>query len=210
METKIEAHFKSVMAQLKRDGFLLESDPQLPNVCTLITGEPMKGSWWSHPMAQVIFSVNERLEDDPDVLITKLVSGKVTFVHRKLWGDILAVGAAREPWQMNKLSSLAASLLAKIDDAGSLSTDGLKPSPSGKAKVGDATRQLERKLLISAAQIHTASGAHAKVLETWPHWAARVQFNTPPLPAGEAKNTLEKRMMRLNQDFGGSGKLPWQ
>ena len=210
MGTNIEARFKIVFAQLERDGFLLESDPKLPSVCTLITGGPLRGSWWSHPMGQIIFAVNERLEDHPDVLITKLVSGKVTFVHRKLWGEVVAVGSAREKWQMKSLSSLAASLLAKIDEAGALSTDGLKPPGSGKAKIGDATRELERKLLISAAQIHTASGAHAKVLETWAQWATRVQFSAQPIPAGEAMNTLEKRMSKLNRDFGGSGKLPWQ
>jgi len=42
METKIGAHFKSVLARLQRDGSLLESHPKLPSVCTLITGEPLK------------------------------------------------------------------------------------------------------------------------------------------------------------------------
>ena len=96
-----------VMDRLKQDGFLLESDQKLPSVCTLITGEPLKSSWWSHPKAQVIFQVNELLEDHPDVMITKLVSGKVTFIHRKLWPEILAIGAAREPWQVEGLSPSA-------------------------------------------------------------------------------------------------------
>ncbi len=210
MGTNIEAQFKIVFERLKRDAFLLESDPKLPSVCNLITGGPLQGSWWSHPMAQIIFAVNERLEDHPDMLVTKLVSGKVTFVHRELWAEVVAVGTARDAWQMNTLSSLAAWLLAKIDEADSLATDGLKPPGSGKAKVGDASRQLERKLLISAAQIHTASGAHAKVLETWAQWAARVQFNAQPIPADEARKTLEARMTKLNRDFKGAGKLPWQ
>jgi hypothetical protein len=210
METKIEAHIKIVMTQLKRDGFLLESDPKLPSVCTLIAGAPLRGSWWSHPLAQTIFQVNEQLEDHPDVLITKLVSGKVTFVHRNLWPEVLSIGSAREPWQLKNLSDSARWLLQTIDERGSLTTDKTTPLPSGKAKVGDMSRELEKKLLVNGAQIHTTSGAHAKVLETWPHWAGRVGFKNPNLSVVRAKQRLEERLLKLNQEFAASAKLPWQ
>lgn len=210
MGTATTTHFQQVFQELKKFGLLLESDPKLPSVCTLITGGPLKSSWWSHPKAQNIFQVNEQLDDHKEVLITKLVAGKVTFVHRKLWPEILSIGASREPWQLERLSNPARWLLQKIDEQGSVITDKLPPPPSGKSKVGDVARELEKKLLINAAQIHTASGAHAKALETWVHWAERVEFENPHLPAASAKRTLENTLLKLNQEFDATAKLPWQ
>lgn len=210
METDIGTCFKLVLAQLRRDGFLLESDPKLPSVCTLITGEALRGSWWSHPQAQTIFQVNERLEDHKDVLITKLLAGKVTWVHRKLWPEIFAIGIAREPWQMKQLTASARALIKKIDQEGSLTTDKLSWPRSNKIKPGDAARELEKKLLINAAQFHTEIGVHAKLLETWEHWAKRIGFKTATIPAQTAKSKIEEKLVILNQQFGVSAKLPWQ
>lgn len=209
--TKVD-HFDQVFGELRRVGFLLESDPQLPSVCSLIAGEPMRGSWWSHPMAQVIFQVNEKLEDHPDVLITKLVSGKVTFVHRSLWSELLAIGMAREDWQMKGLSDAAGKLLATIAENGSLRTDQLDPmdqSLAKKAKPGEIAKELERKLLVHAEQIHTSTGAHAKLLETWDHWSGRKQFSRDEISAGEARRKLDERLKDLNGKFGGTARLPW-
>lgn len=207
--TDITTRFQRVFQQLKSFGFLLESDPKLPSVCTLTTGTPMKGSWWSHPMAQIIFQVNERLEDHKDVLITKLVAGKVTFVHRKLWPEIISIGASREPWQTKNLSASACRLLQLIDKRGSVITNELPPSTT-KEKLGDVARELEKKLLLNATQIHTPSGAHAKVLETWEHWAGRVGFKSANVPVSAAKKVVEELLLKLNQEFAASAKLPWQ
>ena len=192
---------------------MLESDPKLPSVCTLITGAALRGSWWSHPLAQTIFQVNQKLEDHPDVLLTKLVSGKVTFVHRVLWSEVLAIGIAHEPWQVKGLSASAKALLKTVEETGALRTDniGLPPSKTtSKTKPGDTARELERKLLIHTEQMHTTSGAHAKLLETWEHWCGRVGFKSETLPAEQAKNDLAKRLQKLNRQFGASAKLPWQ
>ena len=210
MQTDTLTHFQLIFQQLKRFGFLLESDPKLPSVVTLITGEPLKKSWWSHPMGQTIFAVNEKLEDHKDVLITKLVAGKVTFVHRKLWPEVISIGTARESWQTKTLSASARSLLQLIEERGAVITNELPPIDSGKVKAGDLARELEKKLLINAAQVHTASGAHAKALETWEHWAKRVGFKGPQPPTASARKSLEDRLLSRNQEFGASAKLPWQ
>jgi hypothetical protein len=209
---KTSDHYKLVMTRLKKSGFLLESDPKLPSVCTLITGEPLKSSWWSHPLAQTIFAVNERLEDDPDVLITKLVSEKVTFVHRKLWPGLLAIGTAREPWQLEGLSSSAQALLKLVEAKGTLTTENLdlpKLKTSSARKPGDAARELERRLLVHAEQFHTEGGKHAKRLETWQHWSKRTDVDTAGVTAAEAKLELENTLQKLNHEFGAKGQLPW-
>jgi hypothetical protein len=57
----------------------------LPRLAELIAGEPIKGSWWAHPKSQQIFRVFQSLAESPDILICRLVGGKVTFVHRRVW-----------------------------------------------------------------------------------------------------------------------------
>jgi hypothetical protein len=209
VETEAATSFKVIFDQLKRFGFLLESDPKFFSVCSLITGAPLKSSWWSHPLAQTIFNINEQLEDHADVLVTKLVSGKVTFVHRKLWPEIFSIGTLREPWQLKGLSDSAHSLLKMIDENGSLTTEKLSWPRTRKAKPGDAARELEKKLLIHSDQFHTERGSHAKLLETWEHWAKRTGFHPPTIPSEKAKRNLEDRVLKLNQQFGASAKLPW-
>ncbi|MEK6279519.1 MAG: hypothetical protein AABN95_04120 [Acidobacteriota bacterium] len=201
-----------MFSKILKFGFLLESDPKLPSVCSLITGAPLRGSWWSHPLAQTIFQVNEKLEDHPDVLIMKLVSGKVTFVHRDLWPHILAIGTARERWQMEGLSASARSLLRTMEETGFLHTDQFDPMRSRateKNKPGYLARELELRLLIHAEQIHTASGAHAKLLETWDHWSKRKGFARSAIQIEEAKRNLEERLQKLNDEFNATARFPW-
>ena len=210
VKTALTPHFKLVLSKLRQNGFLLESDPKLPSVGGLLTGGPLKGSWWSHPLAQTIFQVNERLADHPDVLIAKLVSGKVTFVHKSLWPEVVAVGRARESWQTRGLSTTALRLLGIIDEAGTIRTDALAWPKSAKSKPGEAARELEKTLLVSSEQIHTESGAHAKVIETWGHWAVRRGFKAPDLSPAESRQSLEARLATLNEQFRAAAKLPWQ
>ena len=46
-----------------------------------ITGEKVRGSWWSHPKGQLIFRIEEDLADSEEVLVTKLVGGKIGRAH---------------------------------------------------------------------------------------------------------------------------------
>jgi hypothetical protein len=74
------------MAALIEHGMLLESARgPLPNVAEMIAGEPIRGSWWSHPAGHAIFAALNSLAESPDVVRTRLVNGKVTLVHRRLW-----------------------------------------------------------------------------------------------------------------------------
>ena len=210
MSTKNRDYYKDVFAELKTWGLLLESDPKLPSVCTIITGEPMKGSWWSHPMAQTIFQVNERLDDHPDVLIAKLLAGKVTFVHRHFWPSLLAVAQSEEQWQMRNLAATAQEVLKFVKNAGVVRSDELKMGTVGRKELNESVRILERRLLIHSHQVHTESGAHAKVLESWQSWAASAKLNTGKMTVDAAKKSFEQRVQELNAKFKGEVTLPWQ
>jgi hypothetical protein len=208
VKTRAGEKLKLVLARLKAYGFLLESDQRLPSVCSIVTGEPLRGSWWAHPKAQTIFQVNESLEDHADVLLTKMISGKVTWVHRQLWPELFSIGKSKKNWQMNDLSTAAAMLLDHVTAAEMVRTDQIE-WPYLKTKPGDAARELEKKLLIVSAQVHTESGAHAKTLETWEHWAERTSLDSGHVPAEKAMKLLESRLDKLNKEFAGKGRLPW-
>lgn len=198
------------MRMLEAHGFLLESDPKLPSVCSLITGAPLRGSWWSHPLAQIIFQVNEQLEDHEDILIAKLISRKVTFVHRKLWSELATIGSARERWQLIGLPAATKSLLKQVDSAGTLTTGETIWPLKTEMKLGDAARDLEKRLLAVGTQFHSESGAHQKRLETWDHWMKRKKFKPARISIEAAKDSLEQTVGRLNEEFGAAATLPWE
>ena len=206
----VASHFDTVLLNLQANGFLLESDPKLPSVCSLITGAPLRGSWWSDPHAQTIFQVNELLEDHEDVLITKLVSGKVTFVHRKIWAEVVTIGRSRETWQLKNLQAPVLALLKQIESANSITSADIEWPREIKMKLGDAARVLEKRLLIVGTQFHSDSGAHEKLLETWEHWMKRRKFKPAKISVDSAKNRLEGTLRLLNDEFGGAATLPWQ
>ena len=80
------------MAALVEHGMLPQSARgPLPNIAELVAGGPIKGSWWGHPKGHVIFAELQSLDDSPDVVRMRLVNGKVTFVHRRLWPALVRV-----------------------------------------------------------------------------------------------------------------------
>lgn len=90
----------NLLDAIAEHGLLLLQDKKLANVVTVMTGERVKGSWWSHPKAQEIFDAIEALPED-QVIATKLVGGKVTFVHRSLWPDLVAVATGEREYQVH-------------------------------------------------------------------------------------------------------------
>ncbi|HUR27834.1 MAG TPA: hypothetical protein VM509_06590 [Planctomycetota bacterium] len=86
---------EALVARLEEEGLLLLADAKWPSVASLVAGEPIRGSWWSHPRGKEIFRRQRELEAHEDVLVVKLVDRKLTFVHRRLWPALLAVARAR-------------------------------------------------------------------------------------------------------------------
>jgi hypothetical protein len=208
MTADIRTHFDRVFLQLEKSGLMLVSDQSFPSVAYTIAKIKRKGSWWSYPEAHTIFGVNEILEDHPDVLTMKLISGKVTFVHRELWGRIYSVATAREDWQLKPLSASARSLLKKVDSEGSVQTG--VPGKQFDPKPGDAARELEFYLLIHTKQVHTKSGTHAKILQTWDEWAKGAKFRARAKSPAAARRFLEERMNSVNKEYPNKFvRFPW-
>lgn len=88
------------LAFVKEHGVVLASARgPVPNLAEAVAGAPIKGSWWAHARGKAIFEALEVVADDDDVRCFKLVDGKVTFVHRRLWPALVRLagelGAAR-------------------------------------------------------------------------------------------------------------------
>jgi hypothetical protein len=57
----------------------------VPRLVEVILGEPIRGSWWAHPASHRIFAVLQVVEESGELLVCRLIAGKVTLVHRRLW-----------------------------------------------------------------------------------------------------------------------------
>jgi hypothetical protein len=76
----------NIMAVLREHGMLLASAKgPIPNVAELVVGEPIRGSWWAHPRSHEIYAVLNELADSPEVVRLRLIGGKITLVHRRMW-----------------------------------------------------------------------------------------------------------------------------
>ena len=107
-----------VLAALVDHGMLLQSARgPLPNVAALVAGEPIKGSWWGHPRGHAIFAALQSLEDSPDVVRLRLVNGKVTYVHRRLWPALVRVADRLQPAKLAALHEVhTASGAHRVDE----------------------------------------------------------------------------------------------
>ncbi len=82
---------------VKRNGIVLQSGQgAVPSFAAFVAGEPIRGSWWAHPAAHRIFALAEAVIDSGDVLVCKLVDGKVTYVHRRLWPALVKLAGRFE------------------------------------------------------------------------------------------------------------------
>lgn len=185
---------RQILEELERCGLLLLQDKRLPSVVSLFTGDTLKGSWWAHPRSHEIFRFLTELGEDPDVLFCKLVAGKVTLVHRRLWPALLAVGTSKEPWQTQGLSREAASLWKRVEKSGSVVAS------------GTAVKELERRLLAFAREEHTESGAHRMVVESWSRWVKTARCR-PRLTPTEGRNRFEQAVSALGAPLSS---LPWR
>jgi hypothetical protein len=184
---------ETIVALLHTSGLLLQQDPLLPNVVTLLAGSPVRGSWWTHSAAHRIYGCLSEISRHPDVLVTRLVRGKITFVHRRLWPDVFAVARSQMPWQVAGLSASGHKLYEEVERQGILLSSG----PTAK--------EIARRLLVHDEQVHTPAGHHELRLESWSLWAERVTCPRTRT-ASEGLRQLEAVLLGLG---GTIAMLPW-
>ena len=77
---------KQAVAWVKKSGIAVESArASVPSLAQVVAGKPLRGSWWAHPKGNEIFRLSQAIRRSPDVLVCRLVDGKITYIHRRLW-----------------------------------------------------------------------------------------------------------------------------
>ena len=78
---------------VERHGVVLESAHHagIPSLAEEIAGGPMRGGWWSHPAGRAIFAATRAVRASPDVLVCRLIAGKISFVHARLWPALVRI-----------------------------------------------------------------------------------------------------------------------
>lgn len=87
----------------ERGVVLVSAKGPVPKLTEVIAGEPIKGSWWGHPKGQQIFRVLEAVTDSDDVLVCRLIKGKITLVHRRLWPALARLAGKLAPEQISQV-----------------------------------------------------------------------------------------------------------
>ena len=95
---------KEAIGFVKANGVVLESGRgPVPSLAEVIAGAPIRGSWWAHPKANSIFLCSRAIRGSADVLVCRLVGGKVTYIHRRLWPALVRLAGR---FDVNRLAAI--------------------------------------------------------------------------------------------------------
>lgn len=95
---------EEAVAFVKRHGVVLQAARgPVPSLAEAIAGGPIRGSWWGHPKGRDIYRAAEAIGDSADILVCKLVDGKVTYVHRRLWPALVKLAGRFRKGQLAKV-----------------------------------------------------------------------------------------------------------
>src|SRR5207249_7616917 len=85
-QTRVVVTPKNAIAFVRSHGIVLESARgPVPILAEAVAGERIQGGWWGHPKGHDIFAATRAVRDSPDVLVCRLLGGKVTYIHHRLW-----------------------------------------------------------------------------------------------------------------------------
>lgn len=94
----------AALAFIKEQGVVLESGHgAVPSLTQAIAGEAIRGSWWGHPKGRAIFRVTRAVRDSTDVLVCRLIEGKITYVHRRLWPSLVRLADEVGPRRLDAI-----------------------------------------------------------------------------------------------------------
>jgi hypothetical protein len=95
---------KEALAFVERHGIVLQAARgPVPNLAEAIAGGPIRGSWWGHPKGKEIFRAANAICESPNVLVCKLIGGKITYVHRRLWPAFIKLASRFREEQLAKV-----------------------------------------------------------------------------------------------------------
>lgn len=192
-----------VEVEFERIGLLLEHDKVLPSATALIAGAAISGSWWGHPQGHQIYAALNQLAEGSGRLCAKLVDGKRTYVHPRLYPAFFALLEAQRAELLESCSQGARELWKLVERSGPLRLDRIDLGrPRERTAWG---RELEARVLVSSVSEHTAAGKHEKRVESWSRWRSALRAPLPALPLELARRALLESLDTLAR---GTGKRP--
>lgn len=121
-----------------------------------VAGEPVRGSWWSHPKGKAIFAAGVAIEESGEAVACKLFEGRSAWVHRRLWPALARV--VTDPgWRAERVARLtpeARALLERVEAEGEVRNPPKEPRA-----------ELEATMLVHVTSEH--EGRHVAVLRPW-------------------------------------------
>jgi hypothetical protein len=95
---------RQAIAFVEKHGIVLESaNGPVPSLAQTIAGGKIKGSWWLHPDGKAIFETTRAVRASKDILVCRLIAGKVTLVHKRIWPALVRCAEHVRPGQLSQL-----------------------------------------------------------------------------------------------------------
>lgn len=92
---------EQALAFVQKHGVVLASAKgPAPRLVEAIVGEPIRGSWWAHARSRQIYGILQAVTDSDEVLVCRLLDGKITLVHRRLWPPLVRLAERFAPEQL--------------------------------------------------------------------------------------------------------------
>ena len=89
---------------IKKHGVVLESAHGLvPNLAETVAQRHIRGSWWADEKGREIFRLTRAARDSSDILVCRLINGKITYVHRRLWSALVRLASRFDPKRLAKI-----------------------------------------------------------------------------------------------------------
>jgi hypothetical protein len=94
-----------VLKFVREQGAVLQSARgPLPTLTEAIAGEPIRGSWWGHPQGNLIYALLGEVDHSGQVAACRLVRGKITLVHRRLWPALYKLRPKRKGPELDRVT----------------------------------------------------------------------------------------------------------
>ena len=95
---------EQALAFVREHGVVLASAKgSAPRLTEAIIGEPIKGSWWAHSQSHHIYAILEAVTESEQVLVCRLIDGKITLVHQRLWPSLVRLAGRFAPGQLAQI-----------------------------------------------------------------------------------------------------------
>ena len=90
---------------VERHGIVLEAARHraIPSLVEAVAGAPIRGSWWAHPAGRSIFALTRAVRESPQILVCRIVDGKISFAHARVWPALARLAKQFPPERLARL-----------------------------------------------------------------------------------------------------------